>query len=94
MSNTVQLLRVNATKKSIFCRYIAVCYPLLHRDLVYTYSITKRVLVYTIPVLILSVLINIPKFMETKIVTKENFNVTTYTIDVTDLRYVVHMFCM
>ena len=88
------------TRWYVFRRYIAVCFPLLHRDLVHTYSIMQRVTVYTVPVMILSILINIPKFLETKIVvditqssdldqeSKTNvvFNVTTYTIDVTDLR--------
>ncbi len=51
---------------------------------------------YTVTVLFISIIINIPKFMETKIVTDwamvhENnstspYNTTTYTIDVTDLR--------
>ena len=60
----------------------------------------QRVAVYTIPVFIIAALINIPKFMETEIVigqaveihnTSEKpieYNITTYTIDVTDLRYV------
>ena len=80
-----------------FFRYIAVCYPLLHRDLVHTYSVMRRVMIYTIPVVIVSLLINIPKFFETKIVrnmtelrdhnnVSETYNFTTYTIDVTDLR--------
>lgn len=81
-------------------RYIAVCFPLLHRDLAYTYSVSKRVWAYTGPVMVVSILINIPKFLETQIVveTKSTLvnesdmsqpswvNVTTYTMDVTDLR--------
>ena len=54
-------------------------------------------MIYTIPVVIVSLLINIPKFFETKIVrnmtelrdqnnVSETYNFTTYTIDVTDLR--------
>ena len=54
-------------------------------------------MIYTIPVVIVSLLINIPKFFETKIVrnmtelrdhnnVSESYNFTTYTIDVTDLR--------
>ena len=56
----------------------------------------RRVMIYTIPVIIVSLLINIPKFFETKIVrnmtelrdhnVSETYNFTTYTIDVTDLR--------
>ena len=56
---------------------------------------------YTIPVLVISVLINVPKFLETQIVkeTKQTkvdnsvhpsgysiVNLTTYTMDVTELR--------
>lgn len=78
-------------------RYIAVCFPLVHRDLVHTYSVMKRVTAYTVPVILISVLINVPKFLETKIVVDmdinssegddvDSFNVTTYTMDVTDLR--------
>ncbi len=67
-------------------RYVAVCFPLLHRDLAYTYSVSTRVTVYTVPVVALSILINIPKFLETKIVVETVANVTVYTIDVTDLR--------
>ena len=54
----------------------------------------KRVMGYTIPVFIVSILINIPKFLETKVVIDQTltqddngtYNITTYTIDVTDLR--------
>ena len=77
-------------------RYIAVCSPLLHRDLVHTYSVMRRVTIYTVPVILVSLVLNIPKFLETKIVTKiteiknnsssDYHNFTTYTIDVTDLR--------
>ena len=83
-------------------RYVAVCFPLLHRDLSYTYSVTTRVFAYTIPVITLSVLTNIPKFFETQLVVEtaqvpavknettgkviRYANMTTYTIDVTDLR--------
>ena len=69
---------------------------MLHRDLSYTYSVTTRVFAYTIPVLTLSFIINIPKFFETQLVVETQsvlnadrnryVNITTYTIDVTDLR--------
>lgn len=80
-------------------RYIAVCFPLLHRNLAITYSVVQKVTAYTIPVLIMACLINIPKFLETKMVretqlvqddnTSLPYNITTYTIDVTDLRYIL-----
>ena len=68
---------------------------MLHRDIAYTYSVSKRVVAYTVPVLALALLINVPKFLETKIVTETateitergEENVTTYSMDVTDLRY-------
>ena len=81
-------------------RYIAVCCPILHRDLVHTYSVARRVVCYTGPVIVLSILLNIPKFLETKVVLDEEFmqrqdesgetplnvSVITYSIDVTELR--------
>ena len=75
-----------------YFRYIAVCFPLAHRDMSYTYSVERRVVGYTVPVVILAVVVNVPKFLETKVVTEirlddvDGSNVTTYTIDVTDLR--------
>ncbi len=86
-------------------RYIAVCFPLVHRDLAHTYSVSTRVAIYAVPVAVVSVLTNVPKFLETRIVvetlatTEEGddgvageVNVTTYTIDVTELRYVMMLF--
>jgi len=81
-------------------RYIAVCFPLVHRDLAYTYAVSQRVSFYAVPVCVLSVLVNAPKFLETQIITEtavvavdnafsgkvDYFNHTTYTIDVTALR--------
>ena len=77
-----------------FRRYIAVCHPIVHRNLVHTHSLTRRVLFYTIPVVFLSVAVNITKFFETKVVAQNsivkdesgNATITTYTIDITDLR--------
>ena len=57
-------------------RYIAVCFPIVHRDLVHTYSVAKRVMAYTGPVLILSLLINIPKFFETKVTEDQTHHLT------------------
>ena len=78
------------------CRYIAVCHPILHRTMVHTHSIARRVAFYTGPVVVLSVLINVTKFLETKVVTHQriiteadgsNVSITTYKIDITELRY-------
>ena len=63
--------------------------------MVHTYSITKRVLGYTIPVVIISILLNIPKFLETRMGTfvhqevdeKNNtYDVTNYGMETTELR--------
>ena len=92
-SNSVSLHYIT---NFIYDRYIAICSPLLHHDLVHTYSVMRRVTIYTVPVILVSLILNIPKFLETKIVTKmteirnnstsDYHNFTTYTIDVTDLR--------
>ena len=68
-----------------FIRYIAVCYPIVHRDLVHTYSVAKRVMAYTIPVLILSLLINIPKFLETKVITRQEHEQVEDNVQDSDL---------
>ena len=49
-------------------RYCAVCHPYTYRDLTQTSSVSKRVSLYVIPVLVFSVILNIPKFFETRIV--------------------------
>jgi hypothetical protein len=45
-------------------RYIAVCRPHQYRTITATMTNTKRLLVYIVPVTILSISLNIPKFME------------------------------
>ena len=49
-------------------RYVAICHPLNHRILASSYSVRKRVVFYTLPVMLISVLINIPKILETKVI--------------------------
>ena len=49
-------------------RYCAVCHPYTYRDLTQTSSVSKRVSLYIVPVLLFSVILNIPKFFETRIV--------------------------
>ena len=55
-----------------------------------TYSSTVRVLTYVVPSLALSILLNIPKFMEAKLVTHTykdmNMTVEITAYDVTNLR--------
>ena len=92
LTNTMLSASILMTVVLALERYIAVCHPLFHRDLVHTHSIATRVVIYTIPVMIMAFLINVPKFFETKTVTREvknedgNMSMTTYTIDVTELR--------
>ncbi len=51
---------------SPYYRYIAVCFPLVHRDLAHTYSAATRVAIYAVPVAVVSILTNVPKFLETR----------------------------
>ena len=60
LTNTMLSTSILMTVVLALERYIAICHPLFHRDLVHTHSIAKRVALYTIPVVITSLLINIP----------------------------------
>ena len=53
---------------SLCSRYCAVCHPYTYRDLTQTRSVSRRVAIYVIPVIIFSIILNLPKFFETKIV--------------------------
>ena len=61
----------------------------------HTYSVSKRVAAYAVPVVVLSVAVNVPKFLETRVVIERTHdpdtgqNVTNYSFDVTELRSVV-----
>ena len=54
---------------------------------------SKRVAAYAVPVVVLSVAVNIPKFLETRVVIERTQdpdtgqNVTNYSFDVTELRW-------
>ena len=72
-------------------RYLAMCRPIFYRSLEVTYSSRVRVMTYFIPSMICSILLNIPKFMEARLVTiidKDEKNQTRETIEynVTSLR--------
>ena len=60
------------------------------------FSVSKRVAAYAVPVVVLSVAVNIPKFLETRVVIERTQdpdtgqNVTNYSFDVTELRWVGH----
>jgi len=47
-------------------RHCAVCKPIHYRNVTTRYSVKRRTLSYIIPVVLLSIILNIPKFMETK----------------------------
>ena len=65
-------------------RYIAVYYPLYYNKILTdTTSHRGRLLTYLLPVTILAIIINIPKFLESKVAHMEDGSVY---IDVTDLR--------
>ena len=63
------LLLVTHIQVVINFRYIAICFPIIYRNLSHSYTATKRVVVSTLPVMLLSVFINLPKFFETKVIT-------------------------
>ena len=48
-------------------RYIAVCHPYRHREYNYRFNVVNRILIYTLPVFFFSLVLNIPKFYETKV---------------------------
>ena len=48
-------------------RYVAVCKPHRYRELNIRVGMIRRIMIYTIPVATISVLLNIPKFFETKV---------------------------
>ena len=54
-------------------RYVAVCKPHRYRELNIRVGMIRRILIYTIPVATISVLLNIPKFFETKVNTSAVF---------------------
>ena len=75
----------------VLFRYTSVCHPIYYRQSLARRSVTSRVLMYVIPVILISTLINIPKFLELKLVYEEDVtedNVTSYNIsyDFTELR--------
>ena len=49
-------------------RYCAVCRPHAYRDSTLGASIGRRVAGYVVPVIIFSALLNIPRFLETELV--------------------------
>jgi len=97
MSWTTNLTMALATE-----RYLAVCRPLLYRSLELTYSCRVRVLSYLLPAMLLSVALNIPKFLEARLDTHEwidernvtrevvIYNVTSLRVDPDYMYYYIH----
>ena len=61
---------------TVAVRYTAVCKPYLYKENNAAHRVGCRVITFMFPVIILSVLINIPRFFETVIVS-ETVNITT-----------------
>ena len=73
-------------------RYLAVCHPLVYRAHKVRHSPRVHMMTYIIPSVFISIIINIPKFFETKFVTRSftnTRNVTYQQIDfeITSLRF-------
>jgi len=54
-----------------FERYCAVCHPYTYRDLTQSRTVNRRVFYYVFPVISFSIILNLPKFFETRIVFNE-----------------------
>ena len=67
-----------------------MCHPFYYRESTLGKSVNTRVMMYVIPVIILSVLLNVPKFLETELLfiteTEDNSTISYVTYDLTDLR--------
>ena len=69
MSGETFLLMSIATE-----RFLAVCHPLVYRAHKVRHSPRVHMMTYIIPSILLSIILNIPKFFETKFVTKNITN--------------------
>ena len=66
----------NPGELTVYARYTAVCNPYLYKENNTAHRVTNRVLSFMVPVIIFSVLINIPRYFETVIIS-ETVNITT-----------------
>ena len=57
-----------------------MCHPYTYRDLTKTSSVFRRVIIYVVPVIIFSVILNLPKFFETKIVYQSEQDLVDFTM--------------
>ncbi|XP_023345153.1 FMRFamide receptor [Eurytemora carolleeae] len=79
LNNTSYCCSIFVTVAIAWERYLAVCHPNHYRTMTLTYSTKLRVFWYLVPVVLLSVLLNVPKFLETEYYytsTKEETNAT------------------
>ena len=95
-------MRLNASNSSALNTIMDVVLAILRRVLrcifgpnpAAAHSVSKRVAAYAVPVVVLSVAVNVPKFLETRVVIERTHdpdtgqNVTNYSFDVTELRSV------
>jgi len=51
-------------------RYLAVCHPITYRDMSVSKSRKQRLVLYLLPVIVVSAVLNIPKFFETIIINR------------------------
>ena len=66
----------NPGELSVYARYTAVCNPYLYKENNTAHRVTNRVLSFLVSVIIFSLLINIPRYFETVIIS-ETVNITT-----------------
>ncbi|CAB4070258.1 unnamed protein product [Lepeophtheirus salmonis] len=71
-----------------FERFMAVCFPIKYRSISCTESVNLRVAKHMTPVIVISVLINLPKFFETRLaeVSTGIDNKTEIDFEITELR--------
>ena len=72
-------------------RYLAVCHPLVYRAHKVRHSPRVHMMTYIFPSILISIIINIPKFFETKLISfystnAENITIEEIDFEITDLR--------
>ena len=65
---------------SFYFRYCSVCHPYTYRDITQTSTVNKRVIIYVVPVIVFSLVLNLPKFFETKIVYNSGKNQIDFSL--------------
>ena len=57
-----------------------MCHPYTYRDITQTSTVNKRVIIYVVPVIVFSLVLNLPKFFETKIVYNTGKNAVDFSL--------------